>query len=140
MNIVLDTDVMVAALGSSKGASRVVLHSLLAQEYILLMSTTLFVEYEMVLTRPRNLKRFGLETGEVIVILNMLAAICQPVSFDYRWRPEANDADDDLVLETAINGYASAILSFNLKDLEQPAARFNIPVIRPGDFLGKIRQ
>jgi putative PIN family toxin of toxin-antitoxin system len=140
MNIVIDTDVMVAALGSSKGASRVVLHSLLAQEYKMLMSTTLFVEYEMVLTRPENLKRFGLKTNEVVIILDTLAAICQPVSFDYRWRPEANDADDDLVLETAINGYASAILSFNLKDLEQAAARFNIPVIRPGDFLERTRR
>ena len=117
-----------------------VLHSLLSQEYNLLMSTTLFVEYEMVLTRPANLKRFGLITSEVIVILDTLAAICQPVSFDYRWRPEASDADDDLVLETAINGYASAILSFNLKDLEQAALRFNIPVMRPGEFLERIRQ
>ncbi|WP_109108952.1 toxin-antitoxin system HicB family antitoxin [Azospirillum sp. TSO35-2] len=46
-----------------------------------------------------------------------LAALCVPVAFDYRWRPVANDPDDDHVLETTINGVADMIASFNLTDL-----------------------
>lgn len=139
IGIVADTDVLVAALGSPTGASRQVLLSALEKKCALLISTTLMVEYETVLTRPENLRRFGLETGEVITLLDTLAGLCVPVAFDYRWRPQATDPDDDLVLETAINGNAAAIVTFNHKHLKTAASQFGIPVLRPGDILRRIR-
>ena len=50
-------------------------------------------------------------------MLDELAGLCVPVTFDYRWRPQARDPDDDLVLETAINGAADVIASFNVADM-----------------------
>ena len=61
-----------------------------------------------------------------------------PVAFDYRWRPGAADPDDDLVLETAINGAANAVASFNLADMRAGAAPFGITVERPVDILRRI--
>ena len=67
------------------------------------------------------------------------ATICVPVAFDFRVRPGARDPDDDLVLETAVNGGADAIATFNLVDLRDGAARFGIPAERPGEVLRRMR-
>jgi predicted nucleic acid-binding protein len=43
------------------------------------------------------------------------------------------DADDDMVLETAINGRADGIVTFNRRDFEPAKARFGIAVLSPGE-------
>lgn len=138
LRIVIDTDVMVAAFDSDTGASRRLLLSALDGHFGLLLSTSLMVEYEAVLTRPAMLARSGLGVGDVLSILDDLAGLCIPVGFDFRWRPMAGDADDDHVLETAVNGVADAIASFNLKHLAEAGRRFGIPVLRPGDLLKRM--
>lgn len=139
VRLVIDTDVMFAAFHSAAGASRQLLLEVLDGQAELLVSTTLMIEYEAVLTRPANLVKFGIEVTDVIAVLDEIAAICTPVAFNYRWRPSANDADDDLVLETAINGMADAIASFNLADMMASAAPFGIPVERPSQTLRRLR-
>ena len=139
LRVVLDTDVLFAAFVSAAGASRQLLLAALDGEAELLLSTALILEYEAVLTRPGTLKRAGIGAAEVLTVLDALAGCCIPVAFDFRWRPGAGDPDDDLVLETAVNGGANAIASFNLADLRHGAARFGIPVARPGAVLRRIR-
>lgn len=107
---------------------------------ILLLSTSLVLEYEEVLTRPETLARSKLTIAEVLEVLDELARLCKPVAFDYRWRPAARDADDDVVLETAINGSADVIASFNTKDMIAGAQTFGIPVERPAAVLRRIRK
>jgi putative PIN family toxin of toxin-antitoxin system len=135
----MDKDVMVAAFDSPAGAARQVLLAVLDGGLLLLLSASLLLEYEAVLTRPSVLEMIGLDTGEVLLVLDELAGLCRPVAFDYRWRPAARDADDDLVLETAINGNADVIVTFNIGDMEAGAARFGIAVERPGPVLRRIR-
>jgi len=139
VRIVLDTDVMFAAFHSAEGASRHLLLEVLDGKAHLLLSTTLMVEYEAVLTRPKNLEKFGIGIADVLAVLDEIAVLCVPVAFDYRWRPSANDPDDDLVLETAINGAADVIARFNLADMTAGAAPFGIPVERPKDALRRLR-
>jgi predicted nucleic acid-binding protein len=55
MRLVLDTDVLVAAFRSERGASRALLLAALDASYTLLVSTALWLEYEAVLTRPEQL-------------------------------------------------------------------------------------
>ncbi|ASG25409.1 putative toxin-antitoxin system toxin component, PIN family [Nitrospirillum viridazoti CBAmc] len=140
MKVVLDTDVMVAALQSDAGASRALLLAALDRSYQLLLSTTLMIEYEAVLTRSSTLTQARLTTGAVYHLLDELAGLCVPVGLDYRWRPAAQDPDDDLVLETAVNGVADYIATFNLKHLAAPAAQFGVPCLRPADVLRRIRE
>src|ERR1700736_2137255 len=103
---VVDTDVMVAALRSDRGASRQLLLAALNQRFELLLSVPLILEYEAVLTRQQHLAACGLSSAEVGRVLDDLAAVARPVRLAFRWRPRLCDPDDDMVLETAINGSA----------------------------------
>lgn len=67
-----------------------------------------------------------------------LASVMERVRLHYRWRPQLADADDDMVLETAVNGRAGTIVTFNLKDYGAVPARFGITATRPGDLLRSI--
>ena len=138
LRLVLDTDVMVAGFASAAGASRRLLLAALDGKIRLLLSTSLLLEYEAVLTRPSVLAMAGLSTEDVLAVLDELAGLCAPVSFDYRIRPGARDPNDDLVLETAVNGGADVIATFNIADLREGAARFGITVERPGAVLRRI--
>lgn len=139
LRVVLDTDVMVAAFASAAGASRRLVLAALDGELRLLLSTPLILEYEAVLTRAPVLEMAGISAAEVLAVLDEVAGVCVPVAFDFRVRPGARDADDDMVLETAVNGGANVIATFNLADLRDGAARFGIPVERPADVLRRMR-
>jgi predicted nucleic acid-binding protein len=67
---VLDTDVIVAALRSDRGASRQLLLAALNQQFEMLLSVPLILEYEAVLTRPQHLTACGLSITEVGRVLD----------------------------------------------------------------------
>ena len=135
---VLDTDVMVAPLRSDRGASRQLLLAALSQQFELLLSVPL-LEYEAVVTRPQHLAACGLSIAEVGRVLDDLAAVARPVRLAFRWRPRLSDPDDDMVLETAINGSASAIVTFNQRDFAPGTKGFSCGVILPATALQQIR-
>lgn len=68
-------------------------------------------------------------------MLDGLAAMGRRVRLAFRWTPALPDPNDDMVLETAVNGQAHAIITFNERDFNPAAARFGCRVIRPGEFL-----
>jgi putative PIN family toxin of toxin-antitoxin system len=138
LRVVIDTDVLLSAFLSSDGASRQLVLDGLDKKFALLLSTPLLLEYEAVLRRPQHLKRAATD-AEVTEILDALAGICVPVVFDYNWRPTGAHADDELVIETAINGHADALATFNLKDMRDTGARFGFQAQRPGPLVRRIR-
>jgi hypothetical protein len=81
----------------------------------------------------------GIEVAFVLVGVVERASCCVPVAFDFRWRPAASDPDDDLVIETAINGSADVIATFNIADMDVAAASFSIAVERPAAVLRRLR-
>jgi len=137
---VLDTDVLVAALRSKHGASRQLLLGALNGEFELLLSVPLILEYEAVLTRPEHLVASGLRQNEVERVLDDVAAVAIPVRLSFRWRPQLPDADDDMVLETAVNGGANAIVTFNQRDFGQAVRSFHCAVISPAEALERLRR
>lgn len=139
LSYVLDTDVMVAALRSGQGASRQLLLAALSREFDLLLSVPLILEYEAVLTRPQHLAACGLTHTEVVSVLDDLASVATPVRLAFRWRPRLNDPDDDMVLETAMNGSAGAIVTFNQRDFTEGMKGFACAVISPATALQQIR-
>jgi len=139
LDFVLDTDVVVEALRSSRGASRQLLLGALDGGFQLLLSVPLMLEYEAVLNRPEHLAACGLSTAEIGRVLDDLAGIAKPVNLSFRWRPRLSDPNDDMVLETAVNGNADVIVTFNQRDFEVAVRDFGCAVILPGAALGEIR-
>jgi predicted nucleic acid-binding protein len=95
---------MVAALRSDRGASRQLLLAVLSRQFDLLVSVPLVFEYEAVLSRPDHLAACGLSRNEVERVIDDLVAVAKPLRLAFRWRPQLPDPDDDMVLETALNG------------------------------------
>jgi len=139
LRVVIDSDVLLSGFISPEGASRQLVLGALDLGFALLLSTPLLVEYESVLRRPHHLTRARATAEDVSEILDALAGLCVPVVFDYHWRPTGAHADDELVVETAINGHADALATFNLKDMREAGARFGFDVQRPGPLLKRIR-
>ncbi|MGI3899175.1 MAG: putative toxin-antitoxin system toxin component, PIN family [Janthinobacterium lividum] len=133
MRVVLDTSVMVAAIRSDAGASRRLLTAVLERRLIMIASVPLMVEYEAVMTRQQHLKASALSRDDVGALLDAVAAVAEPAVLAFRWRPVSPDPDDDIVVETAVNGRAHTIVTFNLRDLSTAAASFGIDVLLPGE-------
>ena len=138
LRTVLDTDVLVAAVRSDAGASRRLLAGALDEQYALLVSVPLLVEYEAVLTRPEHLTAAGLSAGDVQALLDAIAVVAQPIRLSYLWRPILSDPRDDMVMETAVNGQADLLVTFNLRHFKEAAKTFAPHVLRPADALHRL--
>ena len=136
--LVLDTNVLVAAFRSDAGASRRVLEAARARRFKLLLSLPLMLEYESVLTRPEHLTACNATREDVSAVLDELALVAERVEFVVRLRPMLVDPDDEMVLETAINGRADAIATFNERDFRPVAARFRCSVLRPVEVVRRL--
>ena len=139
MRLVLDTDVVVAALRSDQGASRQLLLAALERRIVMLASVPLMLEYESVLTRPEQLDKIGLKAVEINVVLDALASVIEPVPLHFVWRPRLKDPADEMVLDTAVNGRADRLVTFNLRHLREAATAFGIRSNRPGEILRELR-
>jgi putative PIN family toxin of toxin-antitoxin system len=135
---VLDTDVLVAAVRSARGASRVLLTAALEQRYRVLASVPLMLQYESVLTRSEHLLAAGISVADVEVLLDAIALIVEPIRISYLWRPVVRDQGDDLVLETAVSGRAEVIVTFNRRDFEPAANRFGVAILAPADAVRRL--
>lgn len=130
---------MVAAIRSDRGASRELLAGVLERRFILLMSVPLMIEYESVMTRPEHLEASRLSQEDVQLLLDAVATTAEAVTLDYLWRPSLADADDDMVLETAVNGAAEVVVTFNRRDFGAAAETFGLTVMSPSEAVTWIR-
>jgi putative PIN family toxin of toxin-antitoxin system len=138
MMVVIDTNVLVAGLMSSREASNQILKYIGLDAFEFAISVPLLLEYEDVLSRPYFLRRTGLSIKDIDQVLNMLAMKGYEAPFHFMWRPQLRDPNDEMVLETATNGGATAIVTFNQRDFLPAAADFAIKIITPGAFLKQI--
>jgi putative PIN family toxin of toxin-antitoxin system len=139
MRIVLDTSVVVAGLRTRLGAGNAVLQLVVRRRVVLLATPPLFLEYEDVLKRPEHRLAHGLSVEAIDDFLAELAALIEPVEVHFQWRPQSRDPNDEMVLEAAINGYADAIVTYNVADFSGVADRFRVAVLRPGELLKKVK-
>ena len=135
MRILIDTSTIIAAVRSPSGASAEIVRLVLMDQLSMVCSVPLFLEYEAVLLRPEHMKVANATASDITNLLDALAGKLIPVEIQYLWRPQLRDANDDMVLEAAVNGHAGSIISFNLRDFLPQALSFGISVKTPGDFL-----
>jgi putative PIN family toxin of toxin-antitoxin system len=131
---VLDTNVLIAASRSRQGASFALLRALRERRFIALASVPLLLEYEAVLKRPEQLQASGRTLAMTEAFLDALCRYVAPVHLHYLWRPQTRDAADEMVLETALNGRADALVTLNIADFDAAARRFRLPLMTPGEF------
>jgi putative PIN family toxin of toxin-antitoxin system len=140
LRLVLDTDVLVAALPSEGGACRRLLLGAFDGAFELLASVPLIVEYEAVLTRPEHLEVCGLTAGEVNDLLDAVVKVSRPVDLRFLWRPRLKDPADEMVLETAVNGAADWLVTFNMRHLGAAVREFGVRALLPRDAWKEIRR
>lgn len=131
---------VVAALRSDRGASRQLSIGALDRAFEVLASVPLIIEYEAVLTRPEHLDASGLTSRQVNEVLDALVKVSTPVPLRFLWRPQLRDPADEMVLETAVNGAADWLVTFNLRHLAGAARQFGIRAARPCDVWREIRR
>lgn len=122
--IVLDTSEVVAGLRTPSGAGNAVLRLVASRRLILLASAPLFLEYEDVLRRADQRLAHGLSLDQIDEFLAELAALVEPAKLHFRWRPQVRDPNDEMVLETAINGRADALVTYNTSDFASAGSEF----------------
>jgi putative PIN family toxin of toxin-antitoxin system len=140
MRVVLDTDVIVAAIRSPGGASAAILRKARQGGVTLLLSVPLAMEYEAICSEAEHRLAAGLSEREVQIFLDVVVAMAEPVTTHFLWRPQLRDPGDEMVLEAAVNGQADLLVTFNVRDFGTVPSRFGIKVMIPRDAIERIRQ
>lgn len=126
--IIIDTNVLVAALRSSQGTSYKLLRALAEDHnpFKIQVSVPLVAEYDEVLARTFP----QIQTSDIV---DYLCAIAEHHKIFYLWRPALKDPDDDFILELAVKANA-VIITWNLKDFAV-AKKFGVEVMTPKQLL-----
>jgi putative PIN family toxin of toxin-antitoxin system len=140
LRVVLDTSIVVAGLRSRRGASHQILREIPRRSFVMLLSVPLIAEYEATLKRANIRKEHGLQTAEIDGLLALWTRFAHPVMRHFAWRPQLRDPNDEMVLETAVNGRANAIVTFNEADFRPAEERFGVQVWRPAALLERLRE
>jgi putative PIN family toxin of toxin-antitoxin system len=140
VRFVLDTDVIVAALRSPTGASAALLLAAQERQFTLLANVPLVIEYEATCSLAEHRLAAGMNDVAVRQFLDAVAALVEPIETHFLWRPRLRDPADEMVLEAAVNGKATAIVTFNLRDYGAIPADFGIDVLPPNEALRRLSQ
>ncbi len=134
--IVLDTNVLVAALRSRRGASYRIISLIGAGGFRLNVSVALALEYEEVLKRGDLIS--ALTGDDVDRFLDYIFQFSNLVPSVYPMRPTLSDPDDELVLDLAIQ-CGGKIITYNKRDFIEASKR-RVSVLTPAEFLDLLRQ
>ena len=130
--IVLDTNIVVAAMRSRRGASFRLLSLVGTGAFDLCLSVPLLLEYEAKLLELTDELAIG--RRDVSKLLDYLASVALPQEVFFLWRPVLRDPKDDMVLELAVAAEARCLVTHNLRDFEG-AWSFEPAIMSPGRYL-----
>ena len=135
--VVLDTNVLVSALRSRRGASHRLLSLVGTGSFEHCVSVGLLFEYEAVLKRRGS----GIHLAERNIddVLDYVVASARRQTIHYLWRPVLRDPSDDLVLEVAVAGGCVAIITFNIRDFVG-SEQFGIRALTPAQYLSELER
>jgi putative PIN family toxin of toxin-antitoxin system len=128
--IVIDTNIIVAALRSRRGASNKLMQLIGTKKFIPCLSVGLILEYEEVLLRefPK------LEKAKIKQLLDYLCLASEHTRIHFSWRPSLKDPDDDMLLELAVAAEAEYIITYNGSDFKG-LNKFEPKAIPPKELL-----
>jgi putative PIN family toxin of toxin-antitoxin system len=135
--VVIDTNVLVAAARSRRGASYALLQTLRDGKWQMNLSSALVLEYEAQL--KNEAVRQNRSPTVVDRFLDSLVAISNRRQIFYLLRPFLRDPKDDFIIELAVASRAEFIVTHNIRDFAG-ATEYGIRVLRPSEFLELVRQ
>ena len=133
--IVIDTNVVVAAQRSKRGASAKLMSLIGTGLFEIHVSVPLVLEYEEVLLRQRA--ALSLTQEDVTQLVDTLCALAHHQKIYFLWRPYLRDVGDELVLELAVAAGCDYVVTYNKSNFAG-TERFGIDVIDPRALLERI--
>jgi predicted nucleic acid-binding protein len=135
--VVIDTNVLVgAALSRNGGDNRDVLRACLKGLARPVIGSALFSEYEDLFLRSALMAKSPLTGKERIDFLESFLSVCEWVKVYYLWRPNLPDEADNHLIELALAGGASTIVTNNLRDVSHGELKFpSLNIFTPSQFL-----
>ncbi len=131
-NIVVDTNVLIAALRSNRGSSNELLLKAGEDKFKICVSVALMLEYEDVCKRQAG--QLSLTLADIDDILDYIYSVSELTTVHFRWRPSLPDPGDDMILELAVASQSPYIVTFNTRDFTGTQA-FGITACSPREFL-----
>lgn len=135
--VVLDTNVLVSAMLSRRGASYALLNLIESAAFAVCVSVPLVLEYEDALCR--DVIKGRVTSSAVEAVLDYLCGVAEKHPVHYLWRPHLNDPKDDMVLELALAAGCKYIVTHNLRDF-RIQTRGALRVLTPGEFLNLLKE
>lgn len=134
--VVLDTNVLVAALLRGGGSARAVLRACLREQYRPVLGPALLAEYEDVLGRSELFTDSVLTAKERGEFFDGFLRRCRWVEVFYAWRPNLPDEADNHLIELGVAAQADAIVTRNLRDVARGELKFpSLRVLTPEQCL-----
>ncbi|TPW17202.1 MAG: hypothetical protein FD130_751 [Halothiobacillaceae bacterium] len=100
------------------------------------ISNALFLEYEDVSQRKRVLNKCPLTSDEIRELLNAFYSVCSWIPIYYLWRPNLTDEGDNFLIELALAGNATHIITNNIADLINAELNFpHLNIVKPQQML-----
>ena len=138
--VVIDTNVLIAALLSGTGHNRAVLRECLQRRVDPLMGEALFHEYEDLMAREQLFRSCPLSGPERDSLFAAFLSTCDWVEVYYLWRPNLRDDADNHLIELAVAGSADMIVTNNVRDFLGAELRFpEIRIVDPAAFMKEIQ-
>ncbi len=134
-NVVLDTNIIIAAQRSRRGASAKLMTLIGTGHFDIHLSVPLVLEYEEVLQRQSG--DLKLTRQNVADLVDALCALGQHHKIHFLWRPQLRDPKDELILELAIAARCSHIVTYNQRDFIG-TEKFGVRVVTPQTLLDEI--
>ena len=132
MKIIIDTNVLVSGLQSTKGYSNKLLNLLPDDRFTIAVSVPLILEYEAQL--KKHLPKDVYTDEDIDNIINFICKISRETKIYYLWRPYLRDPYDDHILELAIASGSEYIVTFNKKDFTN-LDEYGIQIVSPKEFV-----
>lgn len=134
--VVLDTNVLVAAMLRGGASVRAVVRACLQGHYLPVIGPALFAEYEDILGRRELFSNSVLSPIERDELLDGFLSCCRWVEVFYAWRPNLPDEADNHLIELAVAARADAIVTRNVRDVARGELKFpSLRVLTPEQCL-----
>ncbi|NTU70989.1 MAG: putative toxin-antitoxin system toxin component, PIN family [Coriobacteriia bacterium] len=130
--MVVDTNVVISGLRSSRGTSFRLLELIGRRQFEIALSVPLVFEYEDVLKRQSE--ELGLTAEDVEALLDYWCSVAHLQEIHFLWRPALRDPKDDHLLELAVASGSGRIITHNVRDFVQSAS-WGVVATTPREFL-----